>query len=130
MSRCRRTSLVVRALVELMLYDLVLAIWGFSGVNRRARRRAPARQHEAAPGLEAAVVDAVTCASSLYWKPVRCLQRSVVTARVLSRYGIRSEVVIGYRPVPFFSHAWVEVNGKVANDLSGYRERLLVLERL
>jgi hypothetical protein len=38
--------------------------------------------------------------------------------------------VIGYRPSPFFSHAWVEVDGRIVNDSPVYQERLFVLERL
>jgi len=58
------------------------------------------------------------------------LQRSIVTARVMRRHGIPAEVVIGYRPSPFFSHAWVEVAGRVVNDSPAYQRRLRVLERL
>ena len=58
------------------------------------------------------------------------MQRSIVTARVMRRRGIPAEVVIGYRPEPFFSHAWVEVAGRVVNDSSTYQCRLAVLERL
>jgi len=38
--------------------------------------------------------------------------------------------VIGYRAAPFFSHAWVEVAGRVVNDSPIYQMRLQVLERL
>jgi len=38
--------------------------------------------------------------------------------------------VIGYRAAPFFSHAWVEVGGRAANDSPTYQKRLQVLERL
>jgi transglutaminase-like putative cysteine protease len=65
-----------------------------------------------------------------YWKPVRCLQRSIVTARLLRAYGIPAEVVIGYRAVPFLSHTWVEVAGRATNGSRGYAKRLQVLERL
>jgi hypothetical protein len=44
--------------------------------------------------------------------------------------GIPAEVVIGYSAQPFFSHAWVEVAGRVANDSPTYQMRLQVLERL
>jgi hypothetical protein len=66
----------------------------------------------------------------LYWKRIRCLQRSIVTARLMRNRGILAEVVIGYRAAPFFSHAWVEVGGRVVNELPSYRTRLQVLERL
>jgi Transglutaminase-like superfamily len=124
-----RALLMARVFLELLAYDLVMKIRGFSGANRWMRRRRCGRAARAREQVEAAVVRAVSSASSFYWKPVRCLQRSVVTARVLSHYGVSADVVIGYRPAPFFSHAWVEVKGRVANDLPGYRRQLLILER-
>jgi len=51
----------------------------------------------------------VSLAACFYWKPVRCLQRSVAAMRLLRKCGIDGRLVIGYRPSPFFSHAWVEV---------------------
>jgi hypothetical protein len=65
-----------------------------------------------------------------YWKRIRCLQRAIVTARVLRRHGIPAEVAIGYRPSPFFSHAWVEVAGRVINDSPTFQHRFHILERL
>lgn len=80
--------------------------------------------------IESAVCEAVRSVAPFYWKPIRCLQRSIVTARMMRDRGIPAEVVIGYRATPFFSHAWVEVAGRVANDSSIYQRRLQVLERL
>jgi len=52
------------------------------------------------------------------------LQRSVCTVRMLRKYGIDARLVIGYRPSPFFSHAWVEVNGRVVYGSTAYQQRL------
>jgi hypothetical protein len=54
----------------------------------------------------------------------------MVTARLLRRRGFDAEVVIGCRPEPFFSHAWVELDGRVVNDSPVYREQLPALARL
>ena len=70
------------------------------------------------------------CILPFYWKPVKCLQRSVVTARALRAYGIDADVVIGYRLAPFLSHAWVEVGGRIVNDSPVFQHRLQVLERI
>jgi len=43
---------------------------------------------------------------------------------------LNAHLVIGYRARPFFSHAWVEVDGRVANDSAGYQHNLTVLERV
>ena len=77
--------------------------------------------------LQKAICDAVLLATCFYWKPMLCLQRSVCTARLLRRYGVAARVAIGFRPAPFFSHAWVEVDGKVVYGSAAYQQRLQML---
>lgn len=76
------------------------------------------------------VVWAVDEACVWYVKRAACLQRSVVATRLLRRYGFAAEMVIGCRPLPFESHAWVEVDGVVVNDLPQYQRAFTVLDRL
>jgi hypothetical protein len=121
----RKALLYARALWELTRYDLRFAWCGLRGVRPR---RGPGAGREDF-GQETAICEAVRSVAPFYWKPIRCLQRSIVTARLMRGHGIPAEVVIGYRPIPFFSHAWVEVAGRVANDSPVYQARLQVLER-
>jgi len=119
--------LCARVFWELVRYDLLFAWCGIKGV----RHRRPAGLHATSSAdQQAAICEAVRSAAPFYWKPIRCLQRSIVTARIIGRHGIPAQVVIGYRPTPFFSHAWVEVGGRVANDSPVYQAKLQVLERL
>ena len=125
-SRARYALWTLRALWQLARYDLVNVTFGFKRMHRqlasqRTRRRA------FAPQTEKLVVDAVCLAGCFYYKPVLCLQRSVVAARLLRKAGAEARLVIGYRAAPFLSHAWVEVDGRVANDSQAYKERLQVL---
>ena len=123
-----RTVLAVRAIWELCRYDLVAATSGFRGVYRKLQGLAcGSRPSDFDP--EIVVPRTVAAVSSFYWKPIPCLQRSVVMVRLLRQYGIEAQVVIGCRAAPFVSHAWVEVNGRVVNDSSGYQQKLRVLER-
>jgi hypothetical protein len=48
---------------------------------------------------------------------------------MLRRHGRSASLVIGYRPVPFESHAWVELDGLVVNDRPQYQKYFRVLER-
>jgi hypothetical protein len=121
-----KNRLRLRVLWELVRYDVVSRISGFAGVRRRMR---PARESARPRARVDAVCQAVGCMTSFYWKPLLCLQRSIVTARVLRANGIQAEVVIGYRASPFFSHAWVEVGGRVVNDSSAYQTKLQLLDR-
>src|SRR5690242_5973603 len=105
MCRRRYVVLVIRAWCELACYDLVNAVFGFQRIHRQLMRHAvaPKQSHG---GMEAFVCQAVTLASCFYFKPVLCLQRSVTAAHLLRKSGIDGRLVIGYRPSPFFSHAW------------------------
>jgi hypothetical protein len=81
----------------------------------------------------------ITCADELcramdlacvfYPKRVMCLQRSAATTLLLRRYGIGAEMVIGAQMLPFKSHAWVELDGKVINDKPYVLEMYRPLER-
>src|SRR5271167_4836280 len=110
---------VAQALWEIARYDFVNSTLGYRCIHRQLeRQRVSHRPFQSQ--TEALVCDAVSLAACFYVKPVLCLQRSVVAARLLRRRGISARLVIGYRPSPFFSHAWVEVEGRVVNDSAGY----------
>ena len=117
--------LVIRGLAELIRYDLIHALLGFGHIYRHVERQ-PTVGRAGDVGT-ARVCAAVSMAVCLYWKRVYCLQRSAVTARLLRQHGVDARLVIGYRPSPFFSHAWVEVDGRVANDSPVYKERMHIL---
>ncbi|HLG59551.1 MAG TPA: lasso peptide biosynthesis B2 protein [Vicinamibacterales bacterium] len=129
MTRVTCVCLVLRALYELLRYDIVHALCGFGPLQRAlAGEFVPTRTLDAEE--EEALCDAVLTATCLYWKPVMCLQRSYCTLRLFRSLGGDARMVIGYRPVPFFAHAWVEVDGRVVNDSPAYQARLHVLHTI
>ncbi len=121
-------ALVVEALGGLLLFDL-LALCGFPIVHAFTRTRRVSRR-TAPPEATARVCQAVEEACIWYVKRAYCLQRSSVVTWMLRRRGIAAELVIGYRPVPVDSHAWVEVQGCVVNDRPQYQKFFRVLDRL
>jgi hypothetical protein len=123
----RLIGLTARALWTLVRYEVTLKICGFPGVARQlAARRQPSRESQ--PGAIALVREAVTLACCFYYKPVVCLQKSVVTTLLLRQYHVDCVLVIGYRLSPFLSHAWVETKDQRAiNDSPAYRQQLRVL---
>jgi len=126
MSRSLKMGLVARALWHIVRYDLINGAFGFKRVHRTVLKQKVQNPQESAE-LQAVICDAVAIASCFYWRPVLCLQRSFAATVLLRKYGIDASLVIGYRPAPFFSHAWVEVNDRVVNDSPAYKERLQVL---
>jgi hypothetical protein len=118
--------LISRALYEIVRYEVIVSLRGSGRILSELKRQS-IRANAAGAELEKAICDAVLLATCFYWKPVLCLQRAVCTVRLLRRHGIYARLVIGYRPSPFFSHAWVEVNGRVVYGSSAYQTRLLPL---
>jgi hypothetical protein len=123
MKRATQVLRVTSALYELVRYEVSVRLRG-SGPILSQLRLQPVAAKPAGGELEQALCDAVLLATCFYWKPVLCLQRAVCTVRLLRRHGIAARLVIGYRPSPFFSHAWVEVDGRVVYGSPAYQKRL------
>lgn len=121
-------GLVVEAMARLALFDL-LSRRGFDRVHAFTRSRRVAGRAPAG-GTTPRVCDAVAEACAWYFKRAYCLQRSTVATWMLRRRGIPASLVIAYRPAPVDSHAWVEVDGQVVNDLPQYQKHYKVLDRL
>ena len=122
----KKSWLMCRALYEIARYEVIVSLRGSGRVLSQLKRQSiaarPTNQE-----LEKAICDAVHLATCFYWKPVLCLQRAACTVRLLRRHGIFARLVIGYRPSPFFSHAWVEVDGRVVYGSAAYQKRLMPL---
>ncbi|HEY9403396.1 MAG TPA: lasso peptide biosynthesis B2 protein [Pyrinomonadaceae bacterium] len=126
MKRAKQVLRVTSALYELVRYEVSVRSRGSGRILAQLRLQSVAAKTNGR-GSEQAICDAVLLATCFYWKPVLCLQRAVCTVRLLRRHGIAARLVIGYRPSPFFSHAWVEVDGRVVYGSPAYQERLRVL---
>jgi hypothetical protein len=120
--------LVCEAWFGLVCADLALRR-GFKTVHAFVRRCRVAPRSPAEGTVER-VCRALDEACVWYFKDAYCLQRSAVVTWLLRRHGVAADLVIGFRPVPFDSHAWVEVGGKVVNDRPQYQKFFTVLDRL
>jgi hypothetical protein len=116
----RFARFVCQAWWGLLLFDLV-SRRGFGLVHALVRRW-PVAPIQPAEGVVDDVCRAVEEACVWYVKRAYCLQRSTVATCLLRRQGVAAKLVIGYRPVPIDSHAWVEVDGRVVNDRPQYQK--------
>jgi hypothetical protein len=123
----RLVSLTGHAWIGLVAFDLARPA-GFSRLCGWLERRRPSRRRGAAAVEE--IVWSVDEACVWYVKRAACLQRSVVATWLLRRQGFAAQMTIGCRPLPFESHAWVEVDGRIVNDLPQYQRAFTVLNRL
>lgn len=122
-----RLLFAVLAYSEFLVLDVV-GFGGFSRVHTVVKRTATAKR---APSPQAVdnVVRAVRDAATLYFKSVRCLQRSAAVTRMLRRRGVAAEMVIGYEAIPLHAHAWVVVDGEVVSDATDGLEHYHVIDR-
>ena len=122
----RLAWLTAYASVGLAIYDAA-RIAGFAGVHTWIARQRPRAVRAATPED---IIWAVDEACVWYVRRVLCLQRSAVAVWLLRRHGLPAHLVIGYRPIPFESHAWAELDGKVVNDRPQYQRVFTVLDRI
>lgn len=122
----RLARLTAWVLCAMIRYDLTNRVFGFPYIQRRLTQQRTANR-KTPLGVTVLLCEAVNLAACFYFKPVRCLQKSVVTFQLLRKWGIEAHLVIGYRASPFVSHAWVEVAGQVVNDSPAYQEQLKLL---
>jgi hypothetical protein len=113
---------------ELLILEYPIFRQDFAAIYERVRTRPP----QASP-REQITVDqicrSVDLATALYFKQVRCLQRSAATACLLKKFGFPAEMVVGVQQTPFLAHAWVELGGRVVNDKPYMSEIYQVLAR-
>jgi hypothetical protein len=119
---------VVESWLLLLYFDWLMRFRGFQRIHGvvRAQKLRPASQVQES---DRELSHAIDLACVFYFKRVLCLQRSAATAVLLRHHGWNAEMIIGAQLLPFQSHAWVEINGRVVNDKPYITEIFQVLER-
>jgi hypothetical protein len=120
------TGQFLEAWLLLFYFDCLMRFRGFQAIHSMVRKRS-------VNGSKRDEVDRLCQAMEygcvFYFKRVLCLQRSAATVLLLRRHGWRAELVIGVQLLPFYSHAWVEVDGRVVNDKPYVVDKFEILER-
>ncbi|MCG8457543.1 MAG: lasso peptide biosynthesis B2 protein, partial [Holophagales bacterium] len=119
--------LFLRALAELARVDIEMRTRGLAHLYRRISSRDGAPPAPPESGTIWQLIDAADRAAALYFKQAWCLQRSVACAYTLRRRGVPARLVIGVHPLPFFAHAWVEIDGRAVNERDDALVRMLTV---
>jgi hypothetical protein len=120
--------LFIDAYCHLLLFEVYLRRGNFSRVHERVRS-CPVRRRPPLPEAVPRLCQAMDMATIWYWREALCLQRSAALTCLLKRYGVPAQLVIGAQQMPFRSHAWVEIDGRVVNDKAYVAEVYAVLDR-
>lgn len=119
---------ILESLFLLLYLDYLMRFRGFQSLHAMVRKRIV----HAVPTMvedDRALSRAVDLACVLYFRPVLCLQRSSAATLLLRRHGWPASLVIGAQLLPFQSHAWVEIDGRVVNDKPYVHQMFEILER-
>jgi transglutaminase superfamily protein len=120
--------LVIESWIILFYFDCVMRFGDFKklhGTVRKQKVRSLGLRDETSEQL----CGAIDWACVFYFRRVLCLQRSAATAVLLRRHGWKAQMVLGVQMLPFLSHAWVEIEGRIVNDKPYMSELFQVLER-
>ena len=89
--------------------------WTLAWIRRHVANVPVVRDVDAA--LITASEWAVAMAAAFYPGRAQCLERSLVLYYLLRRQGIAVRYCHGAQPYPLVSHAWIEYQGHVINDV-------------
>ena len=121
-------GLLTRMYFEFLRLEIPLARRDFSSIYRSVQScRVSAWSNSRT--TQADILRAADVAAVLYFKEVKCLQRSTAVAKMLRKQGFPAELVIGVQHLPFRAHAWVEIGGIVVNDKPYVSQMYAVIER-
>lgn len=132
----RPRSLVDRAatcgaLVMLTVTGIAMRVQGMNMLHRVVRS-CPVMA-SVTHGQQADIVRTWTAAlnraHTLYLSRTWCLQRAASLTCLLRLRGVDAVLVIGVQKMPFYAHAWVEVDGSVVNDEPSLQTQYAVISR-
>jgi len=119
---------MISAWFRIAVIDMIMAVRGFPATHRFVGRIPLRRRRDPRPAAD--LMRMVDRAAIHYPRELRCLRRSAAMTWMLRRHGHPAELVVGASIIPFFAHAWVELDGRIINDNEDdVRSRYVVLER-
>lgn len=119
----------VGAFLVLVFVDVTIKLTGFHRFYRVLRGWPTLGQPPARADAVREICTAVDRAATYYFKRAWCLQRSAAAVCLLRLRGFRAELAIGVQKIPFYAHAWAELDGRVVNDHPEVQKKYTVLER-
>ena len=119
----------VAALVLLFSGEVVRKLGGFQAIHRSVEEWTLSLNQQTGEETLANACAAVNRACTWHPKRSLCLQRASVLVCLLRSLGFPAEMVIGVHKMPFYGHAWAEVDGEVVNDHANAQKFFHVLSR-
>ena len=124
----KRETLI--AFIALLSFDLLLRFRGFQSLITKVEHWPTAKPVTTDLILCKRVRAMVDRAQMYYPKKAMCLQHSAVVTCLLRRRGVPAAMILAAQEFPPKAHAWVEVAGRVVNDLTAVQKIYRVMRRI
>jgi|SRR6187551_1917233 Transglutaminase-like superfamily. len=117
--RMPRVPSVLRSGLAIVVLKLSLKMRGYAWTLAwiRSRVAVVSELAEVDPAVVKAAEWSVAMAAAFYPGRAQCLERSLVLYYLLRRQGVPVRYCHGVQPFPLTSHAWIEFQGEVINDV-------------
>jgi len=119
----------IAALLLLFTFEVVHKLGGFRAIHDSVAQWDVTIRPQPDDSTLAKACAAVNRACTWHPKRSLCLQRASVLVCLLRSLGFPAQMVIGVHKMPFYGHAWAELNGKVINDHANAQKFFHVLNR-
>ena len=117
------------SLAMVALMDVSLRVAGLDRTISLAKRLAVSRTGAVVDAtLNEAVAARLATAAAFYPRRALCLEQSLALFVLLRRCGVDAALRIGVQPLPFYAHAWVEVDGQPLNEQQDRIEQLTTFQ--
>lgn len=109
---------LIKALISLMRMEYARTQYGIKGIMEILQRQKNFSDKRSTYDDRAIqeLSDSVDLACALYPKKIYCLGWASTFTLLALKRGISANLVVGVQAIPFYAHAWAEVDGKVIND--------------
>jgi hypothetical protein len=124
---------VVSAYLLLIVHDVAMKLVGLRALRRVSPAldsTSPGSSGSRQSGRADALARSVDRAASVYYKHTWCLHRASVKCALLRIHGFPASVVIGFHRMPFYGHAWVELEGAPLGEKRPLHEMYRVVTRM
>jgi hypothetical protein len=122
---------VLVALAALAAVDIAVRTGGIARALALADRvSAPPSGRAADDGIIGLTAHRVATAAAFYPRRARCLEQSLALFILLRRIGVAADLKLGAQTLPFYAHAWIEVDGRPINESAGRLEQLVAFQQV
>ena len=130
MRRAPRSPRLLTCFATLACMDTCARLLGLRRTFALVRRLTRGYATTASSALIHETTHRLILAAAFYPRRAACLEQSLALYLLLRRRGVAADLKLGVQPLPFYAHAWVEVDGRPVDERAGLTLQLATFSGL